>query len=99
MRGSGGKLCFNEKERCKVWKNYMERIMNDENNLDQYVEGDTVEGQVFCVFRLEVFQALSEMKTGKDSGLSEVSLELIAASGGEVILMIVKICQKVIDGF
>ena len=30
MRGSDGKLCFSEKERGKVWKNYMERIMHEE---------------------------------------------------------------------
>ena len=28
MRGSDGKLCFSEKERGKIWKDYMERIMN-----------------------------------------------------------------------
>ena len=28
MRGSDEKLCFSEKERGKVWKDYMERIMN-----------------------------------------------------------------------
>ena len=32
MRGSDGKLCFSEKERGKVWKDYMERIMNKEND-------------------------------------------------------------------
>ena len=31
MRGSDGKLCFSENERGKVWKDYMERIMNEEN--------------------------------------------------------------------
>ena len=29
MRGSGEKLCFSGKERGKVWKDCMERIMND----------------------------------------------------------------------
>ena len=28
MRGSDTKLCFSEKERGIVWKDYMERIMN-----------------------------------------------------------------------
>ena len=28
--GSDGKLCFCEKERGKVWKDYMERMMNEE---------------------------------------------------------------------
>ena len=29
MRGSDEKLCFSEKERRKVWKDYIERIMNE----------------------------------------------------------------------
>ena len=31
MRGSSGKLCCSEEEGGKVWKDYMERIMMDEN--------------------------------------------------------------------
>ena len=37
MRGRDGKLCFSEKERGKVWKDYMERIMIEENNWDRNV--------------------------------------------------------------
>ena len=81
MRGSDGKMCFNEKERDKVWKDYIERIMNEENDWNRIVEGDAVEGQVVCVNREEVLQALNEINTGKASGPSEVSLQLIAASG------------------
>ena len=66
----------------KVWKIYVERIMNDENDCDHSVEGDAVEGPVVCVCREEVLQALNEMKTGKAPGPSQVSIELIAASGG-----------------
>ena len=32
MRGSVGKLCFSEKERGKVRKDYIEKIMNEEND-------------------------------------------------------------------
>ena len=60
MRGSDGKLCFSEKERGKVWKDYIERIMNEENDWNCNVEGDAVEGSVVCVRREEVFQALNE---------------------------------------
>ena len=38
------------------------------------MEGDAVEGPVVCVSREEMLQALSEMKTGKAPGTSEVSL-------------------------
>ena len=37
------------------------------------------------------------MKTGKGTGPSEVSLELLAASGGVGIQVIAEICQKVLD--
>ena len=51
MRGSDGKLHFSEKERGKVWIDYMEGIMNDEKYSDLNVEGDAVEGPVVCVCR------------------------------------------------
>ena len=80
MRGSDGKLCFSEKERGKVWKDYMERITNEQNDWDHNVKGDAAEGSVECVSRDEMVQALNEMKTGKAPGPSDVSLELIATN-------------------
>ena len=59
MRGSDGKLCLIEKERGKVWKDYMERIMNEEDDWDHNVEGDTVEGPVICARKEEVPRALN----------------------------------------
>ena len=50
-RGSVGKSCFSEKERGKVWKDYMVRIMNGENDSDHNVDGDAVEGTVVNVSR------------------------------------------------
>ena len=46
MRGSDEKLCFSEKERGNVWKDYMEWIMNEQNDWDYNVEEDSVEGPV-----------------------------------------------------
>ena len=63
------------------------------------MEGDAVEGQVVCVSRDYVIQALNEMSTGKSPGPSEVSLELIAASGGDGIHVMAEVCQNVLDGF
>ena len=42
MRGSDGNLCFSEKERGNVWKDYVEGIMNEENDWYHNVEGDVV---------------------------------------------------------
>ena len=99
MRGSDGKLSFSEKERGKVWMDYMKLIMNEENDWDCNVEGDAVEGPVVCMDREEVLQALNEMKTGNAPGPPGVSLELIAANGGIGIHVMAEICQTVLDGF
>ena len=94
MRGSDGKLRLSEKKRGKIWKYYVERMMNEENDRDHSVEGDAVEGPVVCVRRdAVVVQVVNEMKTGKAPGPSEVSLELIDASGGVGIQVIDEICQ------
>ena len=61
MRESDGKLCLSEKERGKVWKDYMETIMNEENDWNHNVE-DVVEDTRVCVSREEMLQALNEMK-------------------------------------
>ena len=94
MRGCDEKLYLSERESGNVWEEYVERIMNDENNWDCNVEGDAVEGPVFCVSREEVLQALDEMKTGKAPEPSEVSQELVPTSGGVVVQVIAEICQS-----
>ena len=77
----------------------MERIINEKNDWGHNMERDAVEGSVVCVDIKEMLQALNEMKTGKAPGPSEVSLELIASSGGVGIQVMAEICQKVLHGF
>ena len=43
MRGRDGKLCLSEKERGNVLKDYLERILNEENDCDHNVVADAVE--------------------------------------------------------
>ena len=43
MRGIDGRLNFSEKDRGKVRKEHMERIINEENEWDQNVKAELVE--------------------------------------------------------
>ena len=61
------------------------------------MEGDAVNGPVVCASRKEVLQSISEMRTGKTPGSSEVTLELIAASGRIGIQVKAEICQRVLE--
>ena len=47
--------------------------MNEENEWDQNVKAELVEGTVERVSREEVVKAIREMKAGKAAGPSEVS--------------------------
>ena len=79
--GSDSRLNFSKKDRGRVWKEHMERIMNEENEWDQNVQADLVEGPVERVSRGEVVNKLGKMKAENTAGPSEVSVEMIAASG------------------
>ena len=46
MKDKDGKLVVNEKDRGKLWKEHMKKIMNVENKWDQMIEADMVEGPV-----------------------------------------------------
>ena len=92
------RLSFGEKDRGKVWKEHMERILNEENKWDQNVKADLVEGPVERVSQEEVVKAMGEMKTGKAAGLSEVSVEMIVGSREIRIGVIEELCQGVLNG-
>ena len=99
LRGSDGKLCFCERERGKVWNNYMERIINKKDDWDHNVYAGAVECPVVCAIRVEVLQALNEIKTGKAPRNAEVILELISVSERVRFQVMADICQRVQNGF
>ena len=76
----------------------MEKIMNEENEWDHIMETDVVEGPLGKVARNEIVEAMQKMKSGKATGPFEVSVEVIVASGEIGVKVIMKLCQRVLDG-
>jgi hypothetical protein len=64
-----------ERERAKVWKEHMKRVMNGENEWDGVVDIDVVHGPIDRVTIVEVMTAIKAMKLGKATGVSEVAAE------------------------
>jgi len=50
MKDKNGRSGFSE-DRCKIWKEHMEKTMNEENDWDHMVEAGVVEGPVKRVTR------------------------------------------------
>ena len=71
--------------------------MNKENAWDQKTEIGIVEGAVEEVSLEEITKAMKKMKLGKASGLSEVSMKMINASGKVGIDVMMKLCQSVLE--
>ena len=51
--------CVSVRRRGKVWNDYMERIMTEENDWDHNMEEDAAEGPEGCACRDEVIHPLS----------------------------------------
>ena len=92
-----GKIVMNEKDRGKLWKEHMEKILNVENECGQMAEADMVEGPVEGVTYEEVMKAINKMKLGKAAGPSKVNMDMIISSG-KFVVIIKKLCQRILNG-
>ena len=98
LGGGDSRLSFTEEDRAKIWKEHMEKIMNEENKWDRMVETGLVEGPVEKVVRNEIVEAIQSMKSGKATGPFEVSVEMIVASSEIGVKVMMELCQHVLDG-
>ena len=68
IKDENGNVMVNSEAVLKRWKEYFEKLMNEENNRDPRTEeADVVNEEVNCVGR-EVKNALRRMKKGKAVG-------------------------------
>ncbi len=78
------------------WKEYMEKLLNVENEWDGDVVADIVEGPPDRISEMEVREAINESKTGKARGLTEVVVEMIRAAGEQGVKWMTEICNEVV---
>ena len=71
LRGRNGWFGFIEEDRVKIWKEPIEKIMNEENKWEQMVETDVVQGPVKKVTSKEIVEAMQKVKSGKATGPSD----------------------------
>ena len=98
IKDKDGRLVVSEKDRGKLWKELMGKIMNVENEWDQMVEVNMIEGPVEGVTDEEVMAAMNKMKLEKAAGPSEVNMDMIIASGTFGVGVMKKLCRRVLDG-
>ena len=80
MRGKDVKFGFSEKDRKRIWKNYLEEIINKKSDWVHMTEASMVERPVEKIARQKLAIAMKAMKPRKAARPSEVSAEMICSS-------------------
>ena len=75
--GKDGKLKVTLQEKIKIWKEYEEKLLNEENDWNKSMEITKDEGPCEQVSTEDVMEALILKNTGKAAGPSGVTLELL----------------------
>ena len=77
IKDKNGNVLVNSEAVLKRWKEYFDKLMNEENNRDTRTEeAEVVNEEVNCVSREKVKNALRRMKKGKAVGPDELPVEV-----------------------
>ena len=80
IKGASGKAIVDGKGIKDSWKEYMEKLMNEENEWDHKKSAEVKEGPADCIRMAEVKAVLKKMKMHKAPGLSGLVTEIIQAN-------------------
>ena len=79
----------------KRWKEYLEKLMNEENNRDlRTEEEEVVNKEVNCVSREKVKNALRRMQKGKAAGPNELPVKFWKCMGKMGIKFLTKLFNR-----
>ena len=96
LKDSAGKVVIDSKGIKKTWKDYMEKLMNEENDWDKDVLCDKTEGPCCKISSEEVEKAIKKMKIGKAAGPSGVVSEMIKAADGIGVAWLTDLCNSIV---
>ena len=95
IKGASGKVIVDDKGIKHSWKEYMEKLMNEENEWDHKLSVEVKEGPADCIRMDEVRAALKEMRH-KAPGLSGLVTEMIQATGVIGTQWILDLCNGIV---
>jgi len=95
LKGVSGKVIVGEKGIKDSWKEYMEKLMNEENEWDHGISAEVKKGLVDCIRVGEVAAALKKVKRHKAPGLSGLTTEMIQATEGIRTQWLLDLCNGI----
>ena len=78
------------------WKEYMEKLMNEENEWDHKLSPEVKEEPADCIWMAEVRAVLKKMNRHKAQGLSGLVAEMIQATGDIGTKWLLDLCNGIV---
>ena len=98
LKDENGNVMVNSEAVLKRWKEYFEKLMNEENNRDPRTEEPEVNEEVNCVSREEIKNAVRKMKKGKAVGPDELPVEVWKCMGEMGIKFLTRLFNRLLMG-
>ena len=96
LKDNVGKIISGEENLKKRWKEYMEKLLNEENEWDELVDADKIEGPELEITEDEVRKAIKKMKHGKAGGPSKLVADMLKAGGETVVRSFTELCNAIV---
>jgi len=90
-------MIVDEKRIKDLWKEYMEKLMNEENERDYMISAGVKEGPADCIRINEVAVALKKMKRHTAPSLSGLVAKMIKATGDIETQWILDLCNGIFE--
>ena len=95
LKGDNGELLVSE-EVSSRWREYFEKLLNEENEWNDELSAEYVEGPADMISKEEVRQAMQDLKVRKAAGPSGVTAETIKAAGEQAVDWLTSICNRIV---
>jgi len=95
LKGVSCNVSVDDKGIKDSWKEYMEKLMNEENEWDHGLSAE-FKGPADCIRIGEVVAALKKMKRHKAPGLSGLSAEMIQGTEGIGTQWLLDLCNGIV---
>ena len=96
LKDDNGKTISGDENIKKRWKAYMEKLLNEENEWDEIIDVDKVEGPQQEISKEEVEKAIANMRNGKAAGPSGVVSDMVKAGGKTMVESFTDLCNGII---
>ena len=96
LKGDNGELLVSEEQVSDRWREYFEKLLNEENEWNDELSAEYVEGPADMISKEEVRQAIQDLKVRKAAGPSGVTGEMIKAAGEQAVDWLTSICNRIV---